>query len=302
MNIRGSRKPCSWLVIVLVDLLNRIYAREPGQSLSEAEPAVLSGDLLLQIVLHAHYAEAAGVFDLTDVTRATMSKIIRRHPHVFGDVVAGTAAEVIRNWEQIKREEKARASEGEASLVEAVPAHLPALLVVHKLLRKAASGGLELMTPFGKVTYLLKAQRPAAEPAAPGFKVRLLDGSRTVDSRDLIGKKILVLRFQASYCAPCARESAGLARVAEEPDRPRGVRARLLVDTPVPATGRRGRAQPEVGDRGRDAPVPFGRSLQLRRLGRAGGGPGGRRLGPGRRTDRVRGSGGSSSERRTART
>jgi peroxiredoxin len=61
----------------------------------------------------------------------------------------------------------------------------------------------------------------AAAPAAPGFKVRLLDG-REVDSRDLIGKKILVLRFQASYCKPCARESAALARVADR-YRARGV-------------------------------------------------------------------------------
>jgi peroxiredoxin len=61
----------------------------------------------------------------------------------------------------------------------------------------------------------------AAAPAAPGFKVRLLDG-REVDSRNLIGKKILVLRFQASYCKPCARESAALARVADR-YRERGV-------------------------------------------------------------------------------
>jgi peroxiredoxin len=61
----------------------------------------------------------------------------------------------------------------------------------------------------------------AAAPAAPGFKVRLLDG-REVDSRDLIGKKLLVLRFQASYCKPCARESAALARVADR-YRERGV-------------------------------------------------------------------------------
>ena len=55
----------------------------------------------------------------------------------------------------------------------------------------------------------------AAAPAAPGFRVRLLDSGKTVDSRELIGKKILVLRFQASYCKPCARESAALARLAD---------------------------------------------------------------------------------------
>lgn len=54
----------------------------------------------------------------------------------------------------------------------------------------------------------------AAAPAAPGFKVRLLDG-RELDSRDLIGKKVLVLRFQASYCKPCVRESPALARLNE---------------------------------------------------------------------------------------
>ena len=54
----------------------------------------------------------------------------------------------------------------------------------------------------------------AAAPAAPGFRVRLLDSGRTIDSRELIGKKVLVLRFQASYCKPCARESVALARLA----------------------------------------------------------------------------------------
>ena len=66
------------------------------------------------------------------------------------------------------------------------------------------------------------ASAAAAAPAAPGFRVRLLDSGKTLDSRDLMGKKILVLRFQASYCKPCARESAGLARLADR-YRPRNV-------------------------------------------------------------------------------
>jgi len=56
----------------------------------------------------------------------------------------------------------------------------------------------------------------AAAPAAPGFKVRLIDGKTSLDSRDLIGKKILVLRFQASYCKPCAKESAALGRLFDK--------------------------------------------------------------------------------------
>jgi thiol-disulfide isomerase/thioredoxin len=61
----------------------------------------------------------------------------------------------------------------------------------------------------------LFASAAAAAPAAPGFRVRLLDSGKTIDSRELIGKKILVLRFQASYCKPCARESPALARLAD---------------------------------------------------------------------------------------
>ena len=57
--------------------------------------------------------------------------------------------------------------------------------------------------------------RAGAAPAAPGFTVKILDSSRTLDSRDLIGKSVLVVRFQASYCKPCGRESAALSRVVD---------------------------------------------------------------------------------------
>lgn len=69
---------------------------------------------------------------------------------------------------------------------------------------------------------LLLAGAAAAAPAAPGFRLRLLDSTRVVDSHELIGKKVVVLRFQASYCKPCARESAALGRLADS-YRDRGV-------------------------------------------------------------------------------
>ncbi len=65
------------------------------------------GDLWLQIVLHAQLAAEAGVFDLADVQSAIASKIVRRHPHVFGDAEARTAADVNRQWERIKADERA---------------------------------------------------------------------------------------------------------------------------------------------------------------------------------------------------
>ena len=69
---------------------------------------------------------------------------------------------------------------------------------------------------------LVAATTVTAAPAAPGFRVKQFDGPRTFDSRDMIGKKMVVLRFQSSYCKPCAKESAALSRLTERYG-PRGV-------------------------------------------------------------------------------
>jgi tetrapyrrole methylase family protein/MazG family protein len=106
------------------------------------------GDLLLQVVLHAHYAAEDGVFDLSDVYRSVMTKIVRRHPHVFGDVVAESAADVIRNWESIKATERAEA--GELAHDSSMPAafaglskSLPALAYAQEMQERAASLGYD---------------------------------------------------------------------------------------------------------------------------------------------------------------
>jgi MazG family protein len=110
------------------------------------------GDLLLQVVLHAEYAAEAGVFDLTDVYRSIMAKIVRRHPHVFGDVVAGSVEEVIRNWETIKAGERAElaAAGDDAPAIEGMPAafaglsrSLPALAYAQEMQERAASLGYD---------------------------------------------------------------------------------------------------------------------------------------------------------------
>jgi tetrapyrrole methylase family protein/MazG family protein len=74
-----------------------------------ATPALADelGDLLLQVILHAQLAAEEGVFDLTDVNAAIAAKIVRRHPHVFGDAQARTASDVNRQWERIKADERA---------------------------------------------------------------------------------------------------------------------------------------------------------------------------------------------------
>jgi tetrapyrrole methylase family protein/MazG family protein len=96
------------------------------------------GDLLFQVYFHAALAAEEGQFTLADVARGIHDKLVTRHPHVFGDVVAGTADEVITNWEQIKRDEK-----GRASIMDGIPGALPALLYAHKVQRKAASVGFD---------------------------------------------------------------------------------------------------------------------------------------------------------------
>ena len=97
------------------------------------------GDLLLQIVLHAQLATESGDFLMEDVFRGIVSKLIRRHPHVFGSRVVSGAAEVVRNWEQIKQGEK-----GESfSSLDNMPRSLPALSYAQSLQRRAARVGFD---------------------------------------------------------------------------------------------------------------------------------------------------------------
>lgn len=96
------------------------------------------GDLLFQVYFHATLAAEEGLFTLADVARGIHDKLVRRHPHVFGQVEADTAGQVMTNWEQIKKAEK-----GRTSIMEGIPGHLPSLLYAHKVQRKAASVGFD---------------------------------------------------------------------------------------------------------------------------------------------------------------
>jgi tetrapyrrole methylase family protein/MazG family protein len=97
------------------------------------------GDLIFQVVFHAHLAAEDGRFDLAGVLDGVRTKLVGRHPHVFGDVVAETADDVAVNWEAIKRSEK-----GRSSVTEGIPGALPALLRYVKLRRKGAAVGLAI--------------------------------------------------------------------------------------------------------------------------------------------------------------
>ena len=101
-----------------------------------------SGDLLLQVVFVASLAREHGDFDMRDVVRTICDKLIRRHPHVFGDVEAEDSDTVLRNWESIKLEER-RARKEDLSVLAGVPAGLPPLLKAHRMQGKAAHVGFD---------------------------------------------------------------------------------------------------------------------------------------------------------------
>ena len=97
------------------------------------------GDVLFQVYFLALLLEERGAGDLTAVAESMAQKLIRRHPHVFGEAQAETAGEVLRNWDRIKREEEGRGAEDPFA---DVPENLPALLYARKMQRRAASAGL----------------------------------------------------------------------------------------------------------------------------------------------------------------
>ena len=111
------------------------------------------GDVLMQVVLHAQIAADAGEFTLADVARDIDAKLIRRHPHVFGDADADNSDEVLKIWDEVKLAEKAAKDKAVAAgevapegLLDGVPTHLPALMQAQKVSRKAAAVGFEWET------------------------------------------------------------------------------------------------------------------------------------------------------------
>ena len=104
------------------------------------------GDLLLQVVFHCQLARERGAFDFEKVARHITNKLIRRHPHVFGDVKVKDVDQVWANWEQIKKAEKHGTAHARPSALDGIPKHLPALLRAEKLVKKARKAKLAVQT------------------------------------------------------------------------------------------------------------------------------------------------------------
>lgn len=118
------------------ELMDAIEAGDDHEMLEEL------GDLLLQVVFHAQLARERKAFDFDAICERLVEKLIRRHPHVFGDSNAKTVDAVWAQWEQIKRAEKHGTKHHRASVFDGIPKHLPALLRAEKLVKKARKAKL----------------------------------------------------------------------------------------------------------------------------------------------------------------
>lgn len=143
------------------EVLEAIDSGSPDQLREEL------GDLLLQPVMHAQMARVAGQFDIEDVARGICDKLVRRHPHVFGDRDVADADEVLRNWDLIKQAEKGGEPE---SLLAGVPKSMAGLLRAHEISKRAARAGFEwpdIEAVFAKLSEEEAELREALEGGDP---------------------------------------------------------------------------------------------------------------------------------------
>jgi MazG family protein len=185
------------------ELLDAIEAGDESEMVEEL------GDLLLQVVFHAQLGAERKAFDFDAVCRGLVGKLVRRHPHVFGDTKVRDVDQVWANWEKIKKAEKAGSAHERKSALDGVPRHLPALQRAQKILKKARKAGLEA--------------KPGASRAAPRrgeIGRRLLELAEACENRGWSAEELLRAEVARRERALRRREAAE-ARVSKKPVRPR---------------------------------------------------------------------------------
>jgi MazG family protein len=157
------------------------------------------GDLLLQIIFHSLIASETNQFEIRDVIQSIHEKMVRRHPHVFGNVKANTSAQVLKNWEQLKAEER-RKENGEGkpapksdSILSSVPRALPALMEAHQITRRAANIGFD----WNKIDELLEKLTEETEEIREALK----SSSANSQNSEAVTEEIGDLLFTAANLA-----------------------------------------------------------------------------------------------------
>jgi len=161
-------------------------AYEVAHAIDERDDGELAGelgDLLLQVVFHANIAEERGAFRVHDAIRRVSDKMVRRHPHVFGDDLASTSGEVLRNWEAIKAREREAKGKEDASMLDSVHAALPAVMEAFQMTTKVSRVGFDWPDADAALVKLdeevaeLRAAIAGSAPGAPaGGDARAIAG------------------------------------------------------------------------------------------------------------------------------
>lgn len=173
--VKQLRRDCPWdreqthesvkhlLIEEAYEVVDAIDAGD-GEELAEE-----LGDVFLHVLFHATIAEEEGRFTIRDVIEAETDKLVRRHPHVFGDEAAGDSEAVAASWEEIKQQEREAEADEVPSVLDGVPAQLPALLRAHRTQEKAAGVGFEFPSrddAWAKVEEELSEFRATVEDGA----------------------------------------------------------------------------------------------------------------------------------------
>ena len=185
-----------YLIEEAYETLDAMESGDSGEFASEL------GDLLLQIVFHSVLAEAAGTFTIRDVVEAIYTKMVRRHPHVFGDFSASTPGAVLKKWEEIKAQERAQKKgaaandESAESVLSGVPASLPAVLEAYQLTRRASRIGFDWDNLQGILDKLDEEKRELAELTVDGDSNSTSRSARMEEEvGDLLFVAVNVARF-----------------------------------------------------------------------------------------------------------
>jgi tetrapyrrole methylase family protein/MazG family protein len=156
-------------------LLEEAY--EVLSALDSGDPAAMReefGDLLLQVVLHAQIASEAGEFNMAEVLRGIHTKIVKRHPHVFGDVQLKDSQAVLQNWERLKENERAESGKKLASMFAGIAKALPSLSQAEEIQRRAARVGFdwpEIQGVIDKINEEMDEVRDAPDPESQAAEI-----------------------------------------------------------------------------------------------------------------------------------
>ena len=207
--LRNPDGGCPWDLEQTHESLKRYVLEEAYETLDaldSADPGRLSeelGDLMMQVVLHAQVAEDHGEFVIEDVIDSIATKLIRRHPHVFGETQVEDARDVLKNWEVLKQEER-----GDAPLLDAVPRSMPALMQAQSVQSRAERNGVasDITTPDPGVLRALSGEGSDVDGATLGellFAIVARARAQGLDAEDALRGAITRYREEIG-----AREAA----------------------------------------------------------------------------------------------